>query len=69
MEISRDHDCKTRNFLYYEYFSKHQKLIAVDISTQKERENLNTSQQINFTGNLGNFFVIRKSQETVLHVL
>ena len=58
METSRDNDCTTRNFLDYNYFSKHQKLIAVDLSKQKELENLNKTQQINFTGNLGNFFVL-----------
>ena len=69
METSRENDCTTRNFLDYKYFSKHQKLIAADLSTQKELENLNTSQQINFTRNFGNFFVIGKSEETVLHIL
>ena len=44
METSRENDCTTRNFLDYKYFSKHQKLIAADLSTQKELENLNTSQ-------------------------
>lgn len=58
MEISRDNDCTTRNFLDYKYFSKHQKLIAVDLSKQKELENLSKTQQINFNGNLGNLLVL-----------
>ena len=35
MEISRDNKCTTGNLLDYEYFSKHYKLIAIDLSEQK----------------------------------
>lgn len=35
MEISRDNKYTTGNLLDYEYFSKHYKLIAIDLSEQK----------------------------------
>ena len=44
MKISRDNGCTTRNFLECEYFSKHYKLISIDLSKQKELGNLNTTQ-------------------------
>ena len=53
----------------YEYFSKHYKLIAIDLSKQIELENTDLK-QINFIGKLeGNggakmFFIIEKSDET-----
>ena len=52
MEISKDNDHTTENVLDYEYFSKHYKLISIGLSKQKEQENLNTTQQIKFIGNL-----------------
>ena len=60
----------TGNLLDYEYFSKHCKLIATDLSKQIELENPDLKQQINFIGRLGRdegatiFFVIEKSEET-----
>ena len=36
----------------YEYFSKHYKLIAIDLSKQIELENPDLKQQINFIGRL-----------------
>ena len=53
----------------YESFSKHYKLIAIDLSKQIELENPNLKQQINFTSNLEDdkatiFFIIEKSEET-----
>ena len=54
--------------MYYEYFSKHCKLIAIDLSTQIESENLDLKQQINFTGRLEEdatmFFIIENKEET-----
>ena len=53
----------------YEYFSKHYKLIAIDLSKQIELENPDLKQQINFIGRLEDdkaamFFIIEKSEET-----
>ena len=53
----------------YEYFSKHYKLIAIDLSKQFELENPDLRQQIKFTGKLEDdkttmFFIIVKSEET-----
>ena len=67
--ISKNNDYPTGNLLDYEYFSKHYKLIAIDLSKQIELENYNLKQQINFIGKLeGNkatmFFIIEKSEET-----
>ena len=58
----------------YEYFSKHYKLIAIDLSKQTDFENPDLRQQINFIGKLENdratmFFIIRKSEETTFEFL
>ena len=42
----------TGNLLDYEYFRKYYKLIAIDLSKQKELENNDIMQQVNFTGKL-----------------
>ena len=53
-----------------EYFSKHYKLTAIDLSKQIELENSDLKEQINFIGRLERndgatmFFVIEKSEET-----
>ena len=39
IEISKNNDYTTGNLLDYEYFSKHYKLIAIDLSKQIEIEN------------------------------
>ena len=44
----------TDNLLDYEYFWRHYKLIAIDLSKQIELENPNLRQQINFIGKLEN---------------
>lgn len=60
----------TANLLDYEYFTKHYRLIAIDLSQQTELENTDVMQQINFIGRLDRddgatmFFVIEKSKET-----
>ena len=60
------------NLLSYEYFRKHYKLIAIDLSKQTELENKDIKQQLNFIGKLERengatmFFIIEKSEETVL---
>ena len=71
IDISQNTDCTTGNLLDYEYFSKHYKLIAIDLSKQIQLENLDLKQQINFIGKLEDdratmFFIIEKSEETTL---
>ena len=60
------------NLLDFNYFKKHYKLIAIDLSKQIKLENKDLKQQINFIGNLGRdngatvFFIIEKQEETVI---
>ena len=55
------------------YFSKHYKLIAIDLSKQTEFENPDLKQQINFIGKLEEdngttmFFIIEKGVETTFN--
>ena len=69
IEMERNNDYKAGNLLDYEYFSKHYKLIAIDLSKQTELENPDLKQQINFIGRLKRdegatmFFIIEKSEE------
>ena len=70
VEMRRNNDYTTGNFLDYEYFSKHCKLIAIDLSKQIELENPDLKQQINFIGKHKDhratmFFIIEKSEETI----
>ena len=74
IEISKNNDYTTGNLLDYEYFSKHYKLIAIDLRKQIELENPDLRQQINFIGKLENdkatmFFIIEKSEETTFEFL
>ena len=39
IEMGRNNDYTTSNFLDYEYFSKHNRLIVIDLSKQIELEN------------------------------
>ena len=70
IEMRRNNNYTTGNLLDYEYFSKHYKLIAIDLSKQIELENSDLKQQINFIGRLTKdkgatmFFIIEKSEET-----
>ena len=69
MNISKSNDYTTGNLLYNEYFSKHYKLIAIDLSKQIELENPDLRQQINSIGKLEDdkatmFFIIEESEET-----
>ena len=69
IEMGRNNDYTTSNLLDYEYFSKHYKLIAIDLSKQIELENPDLKQQISFIGKLEDdkakmFFIIEKSEET-----
>ena len=67
--MGRNSDYTTGNLLDYEYFSKHGKLIAIDLK-QIELENPDLKQQMNFIGRLERnegatmFFIIEKSEET-----
>ena len=66
IEMGRNNDYTTGNLLDYEYFSKHYKLIATDLSKQTELENPDLKQQIDFIGRLKRdegatmFFIIEK---------
>ena len=68
IEISKTNDYTTGNLLDYEYFSKHNKLTAIDLSKQTELENPDLKQQINFIGKFEEdatmFFIIEKKEET-----
>ena len=63
------------NLLDYEYFKENYKLISNNLSKQIELENKDIKQQINFIGNLGRdygavmFFIIEKSEETIIEFL
>ena len=74
MSTSKINDYTTRNLLDYEYFSKHYKLIAIDLSKQTELENPELRQQINFIGKLEDdkttmFFIIEKSEKITFEYL
>ena len=69
MSIGENNDYTTGNLLDYDYFSKHYKLIAMDLSKQIGLENPDLRQQINFIGKLEvdkatMFFMIEESEET-----
>ena len=67
IEMGRKNDYTTGNLLDYEYFSKHYKLMAIDLNKQIELENPDLKQQINLIGRLTRnegaimFFIIEKS--------
>ena len=69
MSISKNNDYTTGNWLDYEYFSKHYKLITIDLSKQIELESSDLRQQIKCIGKFEDdkptmFFIIEKSEET-----
>ena len=71
IDISRNNEYTTGNLLDYDYFKKHYKLIAIDLSKQQElQENEDLSQQINFIGRLTEaanvFIIIEKKENTIL---
>ena len=64
--MGRKIDYTTGNLLDYEYFLKHYKLTAIDLSKQTELENSDLKTQINFTGRNERatmFFIIEKLEE------
>ena len=69
--ISRNNEYTTGNLLDYDYFKKHYKLVAVDLSKQKELDaDPRAIQQIEFKYMLGTnstiYWVLEKSKETIL---
>ena len=70
IKMETNNDYTTGNLLDYEYFSKHCKLIAIDLSKQTVLENPDLKQEINFIGRLKRnegatmFFITEKSEET-----
>ena len=73
IEVSKNNDYTTGNLLDYEYFSKHYKLNAIDLSKQTELENPDLKQQINFIGRLEEdatmFFIIEKKEKITFDFL
>ena len=59
------------NLLDNEYFSKHYRLTAIDLSKKIELENTDLKQQINFIGRLEQnttiLFIIEKKEETIFN--
>ena len=71
IDISRNNEFTTGNLLDYDYFKKHYKLIAIDLSKQQAlQENEDLIQQINFIGRLEEaanvFIIIEKKEHTIL---
>ena len=71
IDISRNNEYTTGNLLDYDYFKKHYKLIAIDLSKQQvSQENEDLIQQINFIRRLENaanvFIIIEKKENTIL---
>ena len=69
LSISKNNDYTTGNLLDYEYFSKHYKLIAIELSKQLELENPDLRQQINFIGKLEDDEAKEKLEETTFEFL
>ena len=72
IEISKNNDNTTGNFLDYEYFTKHYNLIAIDLSKKTELKNPGLKQKNNFIGKFKEdkatmFFIIEKSEETTFN--
>ena len=70
IDISRNIEYTTGNFLDYDYFKKYYKLIAIDLSKQQVlQENEDLIQQINFIGRLeqaANVFIIIEKKENAI---
>ena len=73
--MGKNNDYTTGNLLDYEYFSKHYRLIGIDLNKQIELENPDLKQQINFIGRLEReggatmFFIFEKKDETIFDFL
>ena len=71
--IGKEEDYTTGSFLDFNYFDKHYKLVAIDLSKQKELDaDPRAIQQIEFKYMLGKkstiYWVLEKSKETILEV-
>ena len=71
IDISRNNEYTTGNLLDYDYFKKHYKLIAIDLSKQQAlQENEDLIQKINFIGKLeeaaNDSIIIEKKENTIL---
>ena len=71
IDISRNNEYTTSNFLDYDYFKNYYKLIAIDLSKQQVlQENEDLIQPINFIGRLEQasnvFIIIEKKENTIL---
>ena len=71
IDISRNNEYTTGNLLDYDYFKRHYKLIAIDLSKQQVlQEGEDLIQQINFIGRLDQeanvFIIIEKKENTIL---
>ena len=69
--IGKGEDCTTGSLLDFHYFNKHFKLVAVDLSKQKELDaDPRAIQQIEFKYMIGTssiiYWVLEKSKETIL---
>ena len=66
IEMGRNNDYRTGNLLDYEYFSKHYKFIAIDLSKEIELQNLDLKEQkVEKNEGATMFFIIKKSEETI----
>ena len=73
IDIIRNNEYTTGNLLDYDYFKKHYKLIAVDLSKQQVlQENEDLIQQINLIGRLENaaniFIIIEKKRKYYIRI-
>ena len=71
--IGKGEDYTTGSLLDFNYFDKHYKLVAVDLSKQKELDaNPRAIQQIEFKYMLGTistiYWVLKKSKETIIEI-
>ena len=71
IDVSRNNEYTTGNLLDYNYFKKHYKLIAIDLSKRQVlQENEHLIQQTNFIGRLTEaanvFIIIEKKENTIL---
>ena len=71
IDIGRNNEYTTGNLLDYDYFKKHYKLIAIDLSRQQLlQENEDLIQQINFIRRLeqaANAFIIIEKKKKILY--
>ena len=72
IDICRNNEYTTGNLLDYDYFKKHYKLIAIDLSKQVLQENEDLIQQINFIGRLTEaanvFIIIEKKKKYYIRI-